>query len=62
MVMTTKEATKLGHDQVAHLETCFVIVLLIFHCMSSSVNDKLHVHTRIEQSVVFKIIFQDLIR
>ena len=34
---------------------------LPFHCMSSSVADKSHVHTRIEQSVVFKIIFQDLI-
>ena len=54
MAMTTKKATKLGHDQVAHLEACFVIVLLIFHCTSSSVTDKSHVHTRIEQSVVFK--------
>ena len=31
-----------------------------FHCMTSS--DKSHVHTRIEQSLVFKINFQDLIR
>ena len=36
--------------------------VLPFHCMSSSVPDKLHVHTGIAQSVVFKIIFQDLIR
>ena len=34
---------------------------LPFHCMSSSVPDKLHVHTGIAQSVVLKIIFQDLI-
>ena len=32
------------------------------HCTSSSVADKSHFHTRIAQSVVFKIIFQDLIR
>ena len=34
---------------------------LPFHHMSSSVADKSHVHTRIEQ-YDFKIIFQDLIR
>ena len=40
----------------------YLLTGLPFHCMSSSVTDKSHVHTRIEQSVVFKIIFQDLIR
>ena len=44
------------------LFTILLVTPAPFHCMSSSVTDKSHVHTRIEQSVVFKIIFQDLIR
>ena len=37
MVMTTEKATKLGHDQVTHLEACFVVVLLMFHNNFSAV-------------------------
>ena len=43
MVMTAEKATKLGHDQVTHLEAhsfvlfCFVVVLLIFNNFSAEI-------------------------
>ena len=37
MVMTAEKATKLGNDQVTRLETCFVVVLLMFHNNVSAV-------------------------
>ena len=51
--------------QIMHYFTSYADANLLsqgppFHCMSSSVTEKSHVHTRIEQSVVFKIIFSVL--
>ena len=35
--MTAEKATKLGHDQVMHVEACFVIILLTLNNLSAAI-------------------------